>query len=1076
MKLRAWATLGGLGASALTVSLVKRDRHGSDTTSPARARAEMLVHQALDRELELDYSGAYDLLRSALRADPSYVGPIFEMMVIGAGVPHFLLAYFDSLAKHHPDSGVAACVGGLQTWLAGTDSMKVAPRPTSLAARDCEVYHSLGDNTGPTPVTPELQEFWRRYDDLPSFADGRRDLRRHSFGDGPALVETRLHMAPHQHPMMRAGAFSYAALHLHRLGRHAEAEEMERNARADVAWKKPGFRATYFGLTAQSHPALIGTAADKDSDSVAAHVARVVEEAIAGTIEAAEQAPDPLAFVVHMTGLGLWLLDRGRLQQAQPVWARAAVMADRIGDRNIRMFAHTRLGRTLVKLGRLAEAERELLVAREVGKDSDTPSLQKEVEHNLLHLYESLGDYEAAKRAGAAFVHFASRGSLNAVRMMSQRDLARLLRSHGDVEASRRHFERMLVDLDSLHRELNFAAEYYELTGELDRARVYYEKELGNPDGDGPRTLEGLVRIALATGDTAGAFRWAGRHDARLDARGIPESAPLLPGVLAKTGRFAEAKDALSRTRTALARRGQTTALANVTLELAELELTRGRVREARALASEAAAGARKVAVKDVALRADGIAEIAAARLGQSSRKRALDFANRSRDEVDQIGYPELRAEIRLLGAQALVASGDWRLGLARLEQAADITDSVAERIALDPVRAGYRASQRRIYDAAFETLVSHANDHDAARLFAEWSIRRKTRGLAPRETNSRITLPTVDSGTAVIDYVLSGSNAIALIVTSRGARLQRLAAHGDSVRSAIQQVYNALNVRVGSAVDVGRARFRLDVAHQLYRALLEPLIPMLQGARTLRIIPDGPLHLIPFDALVVVPNADDARSQFVLDLYEVSRAASLDRTAQRWKLGAGKVVVFAPSKLVPESVEEIAALERAVRRDRLRVLTDRLATEAAVREQSAGASIIHFAAHAVSNDEDPSRSRLVLTADGQDDGRLHVFEISSHRFEGALVFLNACETATGRVLDGAGLLSLSRSFLNSGADATVATLWPVGPNAGQFTEAFYAALDRAATPGAALIAAKRSLRKRGLKPILWAPYALFTR
>ena len=89
----------------------------------------------------------------------------------------------------------------------------------------------------------------------------------------------------------------------------------------------------------------------------------------------------------------------------------------------------------------------------------------------------------------------------------------------------------------------------------------------------------------------------------------------------------------------------------------------------------------------------------------------------------------------------------------------------------------------------------------------------------------------------------------------------------------------------------------------------------------------------------------------------------------------------------------------------------------------------MHYAGHAIVNDQVPSLSRLLLARDGasDDDGALFVSELAKVRLDGTkLVVLAACSTASGMVTNGRGIASIARPFLEAGAATVVATLWDV--------------------------------------------------
>jgi CHAT domain-containing protein len=114
----------------------------------------------------------------------------------------------------------------------------------------------------------------------------------------------------------------------------------------------------------------------------------------------------------------------------------------------------------------------------------------------------------------------------------------------------------------------------------------------------------------------------------------------------------------------------------------------------------------------------------------------------------------------------------------------------------------------------------------------------------------------------------------------------------------------------------------------------------------------------------------------------------------------------------------------------------------------------------------------LTVAPDAGSDGRLHAFEIAQLTLGDALVILSGCDTGTGRIAGGEGVLSLSRAFLRAGASATVATLWPIGSGSAGLIGEFYRQLANGVPPHEALRQAKlRALRGRFSHPLYWAPF-----
>jgi CHAT domain-containing protein len=159
-----------------------------------------------------------------------------------------------------------------------------------------------------------------------------------------------------------------------------------------------------------------------------------------------------------------------------------------------------------------------------------------------------------------------------------------------------------------------------------------------------------------------------------------------------------------------------------------------------------------------------------------------------------------------------------------------------------------------------------------------------------------------------------------------------------------------------------------------------------------------------------------------------------------------------------------------------VRQLEGAAATETAVQHTAADYDVLHFAVHAIADDEDPLASYLRLAADAGSDGLLHLSEIAEQSHAGQLVILSACETQMGRLYYGEGIMGLTRAFLATGAAAVVATQWPVGEASADLMTGFYRSLASGRSPTTALRAAQLQLRNdaRTAHPFYWAAFGLY--
>ncbi|HEY1336418.1 MAG TPA: CHAT domain-containing protein, partial [Bryobacteraceae bacterium] len=260
----------------------------------------------------------------------------------------------------------------------------------------------------------------------------------------------------------------------------------------------------------------------------------------------------------------------------------------------------------------------------------------------------------------------------------------------------------------------------------------------------------------------------------------------------------------------------------------------------------------------------------------------------------------------------------------------------------------------------------------------------------------------------------------------------------------------------------------RADVraaARALDRLVMEPVRALAPGATQLLIAPEGPVNLVPFQALV------DQHGRYLVERYSIAYLSSgrdlLRLATPRTSRGAPVIVAdpfFGESKSAAathaltaptRSVNIAADLKelyfaplagaaeeaRAIRAlfPEARVLAGKDATETALKHVQSP-SILHIASHGFflpaapgARAENPLlRSGLALTGanqrtGGEDDGIFTALEASGLNLWGTkLVTLSACDTGIGEVRSGEGVYGLRRAFLLAGAESLVMSLWPV--------------------------------------------------
>ena len=122
-----------------------------------------------------------------------------------------------------------------------------------------------------------------------------------------------------------------------------------------------------------------------------------------------------------------------------------------------------------------------------------------------------------------------------------------------------------------------------------------------------------------------------------------------------------------------------------------------------------------------------------------------------------------------------------------------------------------------------------------------------------------------------------------------------------------------------------------------------------------------------------------------------------------------------------------------------------------------------------------PERSAVLLSPGAaSEDGLLQSREIEGLDLDGRIVVLSACQTASGAILSGEGVLSLARSFFEAGANAVIGTRWPIrDDDAASLFEAFYQRLGAGASLSEALKQAKAQAIAANRPAAAWASLVL---
>ncbi|WP_205719985.1 CHAT domain-containing protein [Fodinibius halophilus] len=357
------------------------------------------------------------------------------------------------------------------------------------------------------------------------------------------------------------------------------------------------------------------------------------------------------------------------------------------------------------------------------------------------------------------------------------------------------------------------------------------------------------------------------------------------------------------------------------------------------------------------------------------------------------------------------------------------------------------------------------------------------------------------------IQYFFSEEALYAFIITSNDFQLRKLST--DSLLSQKVKAYRNVITETSSASDFS------SKSHALYKQLIEPIEDAIEGTKLL-IIPDGNLHYLPFESLVSKNKKNNPSKRFhdlpyLVNDYTISYAPSANYIElyhqERPHETSKKLVAFAPvfSEIstdekrelypaykrplpsLPLSKQEVQRIEELMnssqgfwpfqKEEETTVLIEDEATERNFKNLPLeDYRYIHLATHAYVSEENPHQSGILFSVNPEHpkDGILHASEIYNLSLNAELVTLSACKTGVGQMVNGEGIISLSRAFQYAGARNLLVSLWNVNDRATSYLMvAFYEQHQDEQSISLALQQAKEKniAEKRYAHPKYWAPF-----
>lgn len=349
-----------------------------------------------------------------------------------------------------------------------------------------------------------------------------------------------------------------------------------------------------------------------------------------------------------------------------------------------------------------------------------------------------------------------------------------------------------------------------------------------------------------------------------------------------------------------------------------------------------------------------------------------------------------------------------------------------------------------------------------------------------------------------LIEYAMANNDLYKIVVSRLGTTLTQKPVSDNSMKD-FDFILEFMKGHTESLTSSARSLY-CEAATRLYELLLkDSLSPVL--SKEIIIIPDGLLSYIPFEALLEkMPTGtkqDYRRLEYLIRnhavsygltatvfFYKPSRVikpvSTVLAVAPGYEMNSGKI-----SDYIRKSENGLPQLtgtygeSRAIRKMMGgRLLVGKKATEQMFKKIGPRYSVLHLAMHTIPDKNNSLNSGLIFTpgADHVEDGVLFGYEVYNLSLNAWLTVLSACETGSGQMAGGEGVLSFGRAFIVAGCPNLIMTIWTVDDRSSQeIMIAFYQSLLSGAGIAEALQKSKLSYLEKAdqlhAHPHYWAGF-----
>lgn len=387
---------------------------------------------------------------------------------------------------------------------------------------------------------------------------------------------------------------------------------------------------------------------------------------------------------------------------------------------------------------------------------------------------------------------------------------------------------------------------------------------------------------------------------------------------------------------------------------------------------------------------------------------------------------------------------------------------------------------------ASRQSQINRMKDLTAQVVNGDGGGLRSIRGLARKAVDRHYDVETVAStpyyqldssdlfkglpnSAAMLVYYVGTDYLLTTLVSKQGIKVQRSDITNEKVASFINQLYESSD---------GGIHFESNknALKGLYNVLISGLANELKPFKQLVIVPHGPLHSLPFDALIsnkgyLVKEFDISYTPS-MTIFQAFRKREFSNTSNKL-LAYGNPKYPIPAIDLPGAAKEVKLITESLDAGQYLIGTD--ASESHFRKMAPKSSIVHLSTHGKFMADDPMSSLFLLSKGQGQDGIVTAEEIFDINLSNTKLFvISACETSMEQIKSGDDMFGFTRSLSFSGVGSIISPLWSIDDKVTtEFMDHFYRNLALGKSISTALHSAKKTIFNKYENPHYWAAFRL---